>query len=199
MERLPEELITLIWDFDGRYKKAMKDICRFLVSAPFRRMVMPSSHIMVYGNAAQRHEWFFFVQEFQTWEYERAYSAEMTERTKYYLGRMNFHTGHIKGITERPGKVIKAGPIKRFEFRDCLGRYIIQCTAKHHRLQTLYYGGVLYHSVQKYPTITVHKQPKDKVIKVTEKCGIEVLNKTWLRNARRRKEAKAYINAHMAI
>lgn len=97
------------------------------------------------------------------------------------------------GITDKYKK-----PIKRFTFQDCLGHYVILCNAKHHRCNEIIVDGRLYQSVERYPVVEVLYREK-KIHKIKEKCGIEVLDITWRRNARRRKEAAAYIKQHMAL
>jgi len=187
MEKLPEEMIRLIWKFEGRYTNAMKHIFDFLTSAMFRKMISPYSQV-TYDSLIKRREW-------HSWVYtnnDDAYIKEINIRVKKYKKRMELETGQIIGITDKhPGR------IKSFIFKDCLAKYKILCTAKHYYKKEIIHEGIVYKTAERYPTLIPIYDYEKKPIKVKAKCGIEVLNKRWLFNAK--KNEAAYIKYYMAI
>jgi len=196
IESLPEELNRLVWEFDGRYKKAMTESMAFFVSSTFRRSI------------------FYCVKQDITndlfgWVHQYGFAAYMKEiniRKEKYKKRMDLRTGHIAGITDQHRK---PGPIKRFQFSDVIGNYIILCNKKHHARQELIYQGRLFHSVNMYPVLQTEERHvrydrydrkySVQLIDKIQKCGIEVLDKKWLRKANRRKSAKEFIQHHMSL
>jgi hypothetical protein len=185
-ERLPEDIIRVIWEYDGRYIKAMKDSFAFIVSSTFRN----------YITYVYRDDSLEYLRELNDWIRENSYVPYCNEiriRANKYQERMDL-SGHIKGITDKYKK-----PIKRFTFRDCLGDYAIVCNAKHHRRNEIMVDGMLYQSVEIYPVVEPLYNRVKRILNIKEKCGIEVLDITWRRNARRRKEAAAYIKQHMSL
>jgi hypothetical protein len=172
MEELPEEIIKLIWQYDGRYIQAMKECLQFFVSTSFRR------NIIYNGNSYEHGDF--------------AYIREMKNRVQNFERRMN-DFGHIKGITDK-----KTGMIRRFRFHDIVGNYIIVFNSRHNRSKEIYHEGMLFQSVQKFPVVMIDSNKKYKK-NIIEKCGIELLNPTWLKRAKRRKDSIEYIQLHMAI
>lgn len=185
IESLPEELNCLVWEFDGRYKKAMDDSLAFFVSSNFRRS------IPYYINKDNYPIW--------TEEYgNAAYNKEIEIRAEKYKKRMDFCTGHIVGITDQHRKPV----IKRFRFNDIVGSYVIMCNKTNHIVQEIVYKGRAFRSVEKFPVLRTEPRPvryNHYYDKIVEKCGIEVLDTKWLRKANRRKGAKDFIKQHMAI
>ena len=47
MERLPEEIITLIWQYEGRYIESMKQSFSFICSTSFRRRVRYNDSFLI--------------------------------------------------------------------------------------------------------------------------------------------------------
>ena len=193
MELLPEEIIRLVWQFEGRYTKAMKDVHAFIVSPTFRRIILQYMYLNYDTKVMQ--SWRTWVYEHESFYIAYAYKKEMDVRVQKYLRRMDPLTGHIKSITDKYKKPV----IKRFKFADCLGDYLILCTEKNHRCREIMHEGMLFRSVERFPTIRPCYNRTRDFIHVKEKCGIEVLDQKWLRNARRKKEAQAYIRMHMSI
>ena len=193
MELLPEEIIRLVWQFEGRYTKAMKDTHAFIVSPTFRQIIMP--YMYLYYETKVMESWREWIYEHKSCDIVFAYQKEMDVRVQKYLRRMDPLTGHIKGKTDKYKKPF----IKRLKFADCLGDYLILCTENNHRCREIMHEGMLFRSVERFPTIRACYDHRRDFIHVKEKCGIEVLDQKWLRNARRRKEAQAYIRHHMSI
>jgi len=174
MEELPEEIIKLIWQYDGRYIQAMKECFQFFVSSSFRR------NIIYIGNSQYQYG-------------DVGYMREMKNRVQNFERRMN-DLGHIKGITEKH----KPGLIRRFRFHDIIGNYKIVFNSRWNRAKEIYHEEMLFQSVQRFPVVMIDSNKKHKK-NITEKCGIEVLNPTWIKRAKRRKDSIDYIQLHMAI
>ena len=87
LERLPEDIIRVIWEYDGRYIKAMKDSFAFIVSPTFRQFITYVSSDISLEDLRKCSEW---IRENDYVPYYK----EMQIRLKKYQDRMDL-SGHI--------------------------------------------------------------------------------------------------------
>ena len=204
---LPDELIEMVWRFEGRYTELKKDMNRCFDIIDFRRKAKPFLKSETYELLKNQKS---FWQQQDIWYrdlHNSPYSCEYRWRAHKYDKRCNIVNGSLKGVT---------GEHKtNYEFADVIGRYSIRKTLQLEFKTTVVVNGVDVETNVKskdrfWQVVTYshfgclcHYHYKDYIWIYrwggqglqykNEKNGIELLDPKFVKKAQKTKKGKALI------